>query len=138
MINGNEYAFEDMQCVINGISLEGFEDVRYGATKEHGNAHGRGNAPVGMTRGKKDSKPGKLTLLQSEFERLQAATPPGMDPTDWVPFTMVVSYAPIGGIQVTDVIPFCRVSDYEKGMSTSDNNMTIDLTLVTGIPQLNV
>jgi hypothetical protein len=138
MINGNEYAFEDMQCVINGISLEGFVDVRYGATKEHTNIHGRGNRPVSMCRGKKDATQGKLTLLQSEFERLQAATPPGMDPTDWVPFTMTISYAPLGGVPVTDVVPFCRVSQWEKGMSTEDGNMTVELQLTTGIPQLHV
>jgi len=138
MINGNEYAFEDMQVVINGISLEGFVDVRYGATKEHSNVHGRGNKPVSMARGKKDAKPGKLTILQSEFEALQKATPPGMDPTDWVPFIMTVSYAPAGGVPVTDVVPFCRVTDWEKGMSTEDGNMTIELALTTGIPKLNV
>jgi len=138
MINGNEYAFEDMQCVINGISLQGFVDVRYGASKDHTNIHGRGNVPVSMGRGKKDATPGKLTLLQSEFEALQKATPPGMDPTDWTPFIMTVSYAPIGGVPVTDVVPFCRVNQYEKGMSTEDGNMTIELTLTTGIPVLNV
>lgn len=138
MINGTEYAFEDMQCVINGISLEGFVEVRYGVTKEHENVHGRGNRPVSMSRGKKDATPGKLVILQSEFERLQAATPKGMDPTDWIPFTMVISYAPLGGVPVTDVVNFCRVNQFEKGMANSDMNSTIELTLKTGIPLLNV
>ncbi len=138
MINGNEYAFEDMQCVINGISLRGFTAVKYGATKEHHNVHGRGNRPVSMSRGKKDATQGSLTLLQSEFERLQASTPAGMDPTDWVPFVMTVSYAPLAGIPTTDVIPWCRVNQYEKGMGTEDGNMTVELQLTTGIPQLNV
>ena len=138
MINGFEYAFEDIQCVINGYSLEGFIDVRYGASKEHSNIHGRGNAPVAMGRGKKDATPGKLVLLQNEFERLVQATPPGMDPTDWAPFTMTISYAPLGGIPVTDVVPFCRINNYEKGMSTEDDNMTIELTLTTGIPLLSI
>jgi len=138
MINGNEYAFEDMQCVINGISLIGFVDVRYGATKQHSNIHGRTNTPVAMGRGKKDAKPGKLVLLQSEFERLVQATPAGLDPTDWAPFTMTVSYAPLGGAPTTDLVPFCRVSDWEKGMGTEDDHMTIELALVTGIPQLAI
>lgn len=138
MINGNEYAFEDIQCVINGLSLEGFVDVRYGATKDHTNIHGRGNVPVSMGRGKKDSTPAKLVVLQSTFELLQEATPSGKDPTDWTPFIMTVSYAPEGGLPKTDVVPFCRVTQYEKGMSTEDGNMTVELSLKTGIPQLNV
>ena len=138
MINGNEYAFEDMQCVVNGYSLEGFIDVRYGATKEHNNIHGRGNVPVAMGRGKKDATPGKLVLLQSQFDKLVKATPPRMDPTDWAPFLMTVSYAIIDEVPSTDVVPFCRVNNWEKGMSTEDGNMTVELTLTTGIPLLNV
>jgi hypothetical protein len=41
-------------------------------------------------------------------------------------------------VPVTDVIPFCRVNNWEKGMSTEDGNMTIELALTTGIPQLSV
>lgn len=138
MINGNEYAFEDIQIVIFGRQLIGIVDVRYGATKAHANVHGRGNVPVAMSRGKKDAKPGKLVILQSEFEALQNATPRGKDPTDWAPFEMVVAYAPEGGVITTDIVPFCRVTDWEKGMSQEDGNMTIELSLVTGLPQLNV
>lgn len=138
MINGNEYAFEDMQCVIMGNSLQGFVDVSYGTQKVHNNVHGRGNQPMAMSRGKKDSKPAKLVLLQSQFEALQAATPRGKDPTDWAPFEMVVAYAPEGGVITTDVIPNCRVTDFEKGMGTDTENMTVTLNLRTGIPLLNV
>lgn len=137
MINGFEYGFEDIQCVINGLSLEGFTEVKYGAQRDHKNVHGRMNVPVSMSRGKKDSIPGKLVILQSQFEALVKAAP-GFDPTDWSPFNMSVSYAPEGAVSVTDNVPFCRVSQYEKGMADEDGNMTIELQLVTGIPQLNV
>lgn len=138
MINGNEYAFEDLQVVIQGRLLTGIRGVRYGATKTHTNVHGRGNVPVAMARGKKDASPAVLTVLQSEFEALQAATPAGKDPTDWAPFEMVVAYAPEGGVITIDIVPFCRVASWEKGITTDDDHMTIDLNLVTGIPRLNV
>lgn len=138
MINGTEYAFEDIQVSVFGISIQGFTNVRYGVQKDHNNIHARGNKPHSMGRGKKDSTPGLLTILQSEFERLNKATPPGKDPTDWPAFPMVVSYAPEGGTPVTDLVPFCRVNNWEKGMSTEDGEMTIDLNLTTGIPQLNI
>lgn len=138
MINGNEYAWEDIQVVIFGVPLVGIKEVKYGATKAHTNVHGRGASPVAMARGKKDAKPGKLVLLQSQFEALQNATPLGLDPTDWAPFDMVVAYAPEGGVITTDIVPYCRVTDWEKGMSNDDENMTIELALQTGIPKLNV
>ena len=138
MINGNEYAWEDIQVVIFGVPLIGIKEVKYGASKAHGNVHGRGAQPIAMTRGKKDAKPGKLVLLQSQFESLQNATPAFRDPTDWAPFDMVVAYAPEGGVITTDIVPYCRVTDWEKGMSNDDDNMTVELTLQTGVPMLNV
>jgi len=137
MINGNEYAYEDVSIVILGRTLEAVTEVEYGATKEHGFIHGRGNVPVAMTRGKKEAKPGKLTIAQSEFEALVKATPAGKDPCDWAPFEMVVAYAPIGGVIITDVIPYCRVGSYGKKIGTGDQSMLIELELITGIPKLN-
>lgn len=137
MINGVEYGFEDVKINTLGRSLVGFTGFEYGATKEHSNVHGRGNQPVAMARGKKDAKPAKLTILQSEFEAMQRSAPAGTDPTDWAPFEVTVCYQMESGQLVTDIVPFCRVSDYTKGLSTGDANMTIDLSLVTGIPILN-
>lgn len=138
MINGSEYGFEDIKISALGRSLIGFTDVRYGATKDIKNVHGRGNRPIARARGKADAKPAKLVLLQSEFEAIQRAAPAGSDPTMWAPFDITVAYAPIGGVITTDIIPYCQVTDWEKGMSTEDGNMTIELSLVTDIPILNV
>lgn len=138
MINGSEYAFEDIKVSVLGRSLVGFTDIRYGATKEYKNVHGRGNKPVARTRGKSDAKPGKLVVLQSEFEAMQKSAPAGSNPCDWAPFDITVSFAPIGGVVTTDIIPMCQVTDWEKGMSTEDGNMTIEFALVTDIPLLNV
>lgn len=138
MINGMEYAFEDVEVVINGLPLDGFTNVQYGTKKDHKNVHARGNKPVAMARGKKDSEPGILTILQSQFEAFQAKAPKGSDPCDWAPFPMVVAYAPTGGVIIRDVVPHCRVNSFKKGMSTEDGHMTIDLNLTTGLPKYNV
>jgi len=138
MIHGYEYAYEDMQCVVNGYPLENFQEVEYGASKAHANIHGRGAVPVAMSRGKKDAEPGRLVVLQSDFEAMNMAAPVGTDPTDWKAFEMIISYAPEGGIIITDVVPFCRVNSWKKGMKTEDGHQTIELSLTTGIPQLNV
>lgn len=138
MINGVEYTYEDVQIEILGRVLEGIEGVKYGVTKNHYNLHGRGNRPVAMAKGKKDSTPGSLTIHQSEFEALQEALPSGKDLTDAAPFDITVSYAPDAGIIVTDVVPNCRVARWEKGMTSEEGHMTVELELVTGIPKLNV
>jgi hypothetical protein len=138
MINGTEYGFEDIKISTLGRSLVGFTAVKYGATKEYTNIHARGNRPVKRGRGKKDATPASLTLLQSEFEALQRSAPLGTDPTDWAPFDITVVYAPVGGIITRDVVPTCQVTSYEKGMSTEDGHMTIELALITDIPLLNV
>lgn len=138
MINGTEYGYEDVSISALGRSLIGFTEFNYGATKAYTNIHGRGSSPIKRGRGKKDAKPGKLVLLQSEFEALQRSAPPGSDPTDWAPFDVTVVYAQIGGVMTRDIVPTCQVTDYEKGMTTEDGNMTIELSLITDVPLLNV
>lgn len=137
MVNGNEYAFEDISVIIIGKLLMTLKEVEYGVSKEHGNINGRGNIPVAMVRGKKTADPAKIVIAQSEFEALVRATPRGKDPTDWAPFEMVVAYAPAGGVITTDIIPFCRVTKWSKKLSQDDQNMWIELSLQTGIPKLN-
>lgn len=138
MINGIEYAYEDIEVVIQNSVLIGIEGVSYGVNKAHYNIHGKSNIPVAMGRGKKDAEPGSVLIHQSEFEALEAATPPGNDPTDWAPFDMTVAYAPTGGVPVVDVVPYCRVNRWVKGMTTEDGHKVIELELTTGIPKLNV
>lgn len=138
MINGMEYAFEDIRISMLGRSIVGFTAVKYGATKEYTNIHARGNKPIKRGRGKKDAQPASITLLQSEFEALQRLAPPLTDPTDWAPFDIAVSYAPLGGIITTDIVPACQVTSWEKGMGTEDGHKTIELNLITDIPLLNM
>ena len=138
MINGTEYAFEDLKISMLGRSLVGFTAITYGATKEYTNIHARGNRPVKRGRGKKDAVPPSITILQSEFEALQRSAPPGTDPTDWAPFDITVVYAPVGGVMTRDIVPTCQVTQYQKGMSTEDGHMTIELQLISDIPLLNV
>ena len=76
MINGTEYAFEDVKISFLGRSLRGFVSFSYGANKAYTNIHGRGNVPIKRGRGKKDAEPARLTILQSEFEAIQAASWP--------------------------------------------------------------
>jgi|JI8StandDraft_2_1071088.scaffolds.fasta_scaffold05048_9 hypothetical protein len=137
MVNGFEYSWEDVNLVLFGKLIEGIEAVDYSVSKSHTNVYGRGADPVAMGRGKKEYS-GRLSILQSEFEAIQARIPAGKDITDVAPFSVTVSYAPEGGAVVTDQLTYVRVSSFQKGMKNGDGNMVIELALVIGKIKLNV
>lgn len=139
MINGNEYAWEDVQLVFGGESfpIDGFVGIEYTSSKEHTNIHGRGAKPVAMGRGREDFS-GTLTVLQSELERLQRTMPRGVSLTKKAPFDLTVAYAPEAGEATVDQLKFCRIGEVKKGMRTGDGNMTVELPLVIGDIKPNV
>lgn len=139
MINGNEYAWEDIAVILPGSAApqDGVTAIEYETKKDHTNIYARGDKPVAMGRGKKEYN-GSCTLLQSTVEALQVGLIPGKDLTNIAPFTITVAYAPEGGVATVDQLLFARVSSYKKGMKTGDGNMTIDCTLVIGDIKYNV
>jgi hypothetical protein len=137
MINGFEYAWEDINIAIFGKVITNFESIEYESQKSHSNIYGKGSEPVAMGRGKKDYN-GMIELLQSEVEAIQAKLPSGKDLTDVAPFTVTVSYTPEGGAITTDQLTFCRISSIKKGMKNGDGNMVCQLPLVVGKINYNV
>lgn len=139
MINGNEYAWEDIQVTsdFSNTPLEAIEEIEYTTQKEHLNVYGRGDKPVAAGRGKKDFS-GKIVLLQSELEAWQRQLPRGKDITDLRGFGVNVSYAPEGGEETTDRLVFCRATEVKKGMKTGDGNMLVEIPLVIGRILYNV
>lgn len=129
MINGNEYAWEDLQVVVEGnaFPLNGVINIRYKATKVHVNIKGRGNKPVSMGRGPEDYE-GSLTILQSELEAMQDTL--GMDSlVTRKPFQISVSYAPLVGPKRTDLLMGCRILEVERALGTEDTHMEVELPL---------
>jgi hypothetical protein len=133
MINGNEYAWEDLQVVMEGKAqpLNGVVEIEYTTKKEHSNIYGKGDKPVAMGRGKREYS-GKIVLLQSEFEAIQRSLPGGSDVTQKLPFSITVAYAPAGGEETTDQLTYCRINEVKKGMKTGDGNQLIELPLTIG------
>ncbi len=130
MINGNEYAWEDIQLVIEGKSspILGFRAVEYTTKRKHENIYGAGNKPVAVGRGAVEYE-GSITLLQSEVEAMQKSW--GGDITRKV-FNVTVAYAPAGGEETVDQLMSCRISEFKKGMKQGDTNMEVELPLVIG------
>ena len=138
MINGNEYAWEDIQVVLFGRVVEGITAIEYSMKKEHTNIYGRGSKPIAMGRGKNEPT-GSITLLQSEVEAIQAGLPKGMSLVDIPAFNIPVSYAPeTGGVVTTDTLFACRFAEVKKGGKQGDANMPVELPLVIGDIGFNV
>lgn len=133
MINGFEYAWEDVKVIIPGSVLpeDGVVAIKYKYAKEHTNIHARGAKAISMGRGK-ETPTASVTLLQSTVEKMISGLPPGKNLTHMAPFTITVAYAPTGGTFVIDHLLYCRVMDFEKGMKTGDGNMTVDCELAVG------
>lgn len=139
MINGNEYAWEDVQVILPGKTIpnDGVAAIEYTTKKEHTNVYARGDKPIKMGRGKKEYS-GMMTLLQSTVEEIQAGLAPGKDLTDISAFTIPVGYAPEGGVATIDTLLSVRISEFKKGMKTGDGNMTVDCNLVIGDIKFNI
>jgi hypothetical protein len=130
MINGVEYAWEDIQIVIEGKlqPIRGIKAIEYTRKRNHTNIYGAGSKPVAVGRGQVEDS-GSITLLQSEVEAMQRSW--GGDITRKV-FGVTVAYAPEGGQEVTDQLLLCRITELKKGMKQGDGNMEVELPLIIG------
>ena len=133
MINGNEYAWEDVQVILPGKAtpVEGIVAIEYEESKDHTEVYGRGSKPVALGRGK-TSFNGSMTLNQSEFEALQQSLPFGKSVTQLAPFNVTVAYAPEGGIATVDQLIAVRIKKFKKGMKNGDGNMEVVCDLAIG------
>lgn len=140
MINGNEYAWEDLQVVVDGspLPLTGITGIEYTSKKAHGNVYGRGSKPVSMSRGREEFE-GKMTLLQSQLEAWQRTLAKGASLTTKRPFTATVAYAPaIDAVPTVDQLLYCRIGEVTKSFTNEDGNMVVELPLIIGDIKYNV
>lgn len=139
MINGNEYASEDLQIIIPGKAtpITGITDIKYKFKKEHTNIKTLSSKTTALGRGMEDTE-GSITLLQSEVEGWLATLPKGKNLCHATPFTITVAYAPAGGVATVDQLLYCRIAEFEKAMKAGDGHMEITLPLVIGDIAYNV
>lgn len=139
MINGNEYASEDVKIILPGKPLpeEGVVAINYTVKKEHKEIYGMSAKAVALGRGKQEQD-GDITVLQSVIEGMQARLLPGQNLTQLPPFPITVAYAPPGGIATVDQLLYCRIKEVPKGMKSGDTHMEVKLMLAIGDIQYNV
>jgi len=141
MINGREYAWEDIEIVVNGTLVVGVQSINYTSRKTHENIYGRGAKPIAMVRGKEEFE-GSITLLQSEVEQIQRELPRGRNITHTQPFNITVAYKPNPDDDslpiVVDTLLGCRFSEIGKSHGTEEMNMVVELPLVIFDIEYNV
>ncbi|MGB0522382.1 MAG: hypothetical protein ACPGJS_05450 [Flammeovirgaceae bacterium] len=144
MINGREYAWEDIEVVVNGTLVVGVQAISYTSRKSHENIYGRGAKPIAMVRGKEEFE-GSITLLQTEVERIQRSLPRGRNITHASPFNITVAYNPNPDDTpdaqlpiVVDTLIGCRFNEVGKSHGTEEMNMTIELAMTVFDIEYNV
>lgn len=139
MINGQEYASEDVKIILPGKPLpeNAVVAIDYMSKKTHENLYGMSADPIALGRGKNEYE-GSVTVLQSVIEGMQATLLPGQNLTQLPPFPITVAYAPAGGIPTIDQLMFCRIAEVPKGMKSGDTHMEVKLPLVIGKINYNV
>ncbi len=132
MVNGREYAWEDLTVVVEGYSfpLDGVMDIRYGTAREFKELRGRGKDPHKLQPGGKSYK-ATIKIWQSVLEGLQRSLKKRFDDiTDLPPMMIAVAYTPEdGGATTVDQLLGVRWSEFEKGMGAEDTHAEIEVEL---------
>jgi len=134
MINGIAYGFEDITIQVMGDIIQGATEIEYTGSRERSNIHAKGADPYEQGRGPKNYS-GKIVMLQSAFQRIEDLYG---DPLDAAGFRIVVAYANASQALRTDLLHFCSINDFTKGMATGDDHMTIECPITIGKVRLNV
>ncbi len=122
-----EYSFKDIRVRLLGRDVIGLTGIKYKKKVVNEFVYGRGSKPLGLQQGN-ESVEGSITLLQSEFEALQAAikTANPLNSITDVSFDIVNTYGD-GLLAKTDIIQSVKITEYEKGMKQGDLKMEIEL-----------
>ena len=135
IINGNYYAFADIQASIFSMSWVGFTAVSYGDEIDMELVYAAARQPVGATAGNVKPK-GSITFLRPAWNTLLAAlhaSPEAAQYGGWrrIPMNISVSYAAASGLPtVTDIIPGCRLKDIDSDSSQGAKPLEVKIALL--------
>ena len=127
LINGIEYSWGDIQCLINGSMVTGITGIEYGDDQEVKDNYGAGRYPVSRSKGRITCT-GKVTLYASEVIALTKLAPNGRL-QDLAPFDITVAYVPDEGRVVVDKLRNCQFKKNNRSWSEGDASKTVDLDL---------
>lgn len=134
MINGKEYAWEDISIQLPYGTLIDITDIEYSDEKDREANYGKGSNPTGYGEGNYSAE-GSMTLKREEFERLleyakeNSKTLYGLEP-----FPIVVSYANKDQPTRTDRLPKCKFTSTSQSGSQGDKSLSVERDFIILAP----
>lgn len=130
LINGTNYAWNNIKVVLFGVPVIGITKLEYKAKQTKENNYGMGTEPVSRGIGNKEYD-GSMELYLDEWKRIIDASPE-RDPLNIPPFNVQVIY---GGTRVLPNVDILQAVEFKENPFTSsqgDSKILITIPLVIG------
>ena len=128
LINGHEYGWGDIICLIAGNPIIGSQALKYDDKQTIENHYGAGRYPVSRGKGRIESS-AKIKSSMPELLAIQAKSVTGRI-QDLAPFNIQVSYLPSDGKIVHDVIRYCQFLANNRKWTEADTAQWVELELI--------
>lgn len=127
-INGREYGWADIQCVIASVPVIGITAIKYETEKEKENVYGAGSNVISRGYGRNKAT-ASITLLSGTVMALQSSARDGKL-ENIAPFPITVCYQPDAGPLVTHVLKMCEFKKTTFDWKEGDMSKDIEFELI--------
>ena len=130
LINGNYFAFSDIQLRVDGLLFAGVKSISYSDNLERAKVRGSASVPLGLTKGRYEAK-GDVEMYLDAFTTM-VSTVGGNVAWRQVPLAISITYGPNVGMNiplVNDIIPGAYIGEVTAGNTEGDEPLTRKFTL---------
>ena len=128
LINGREYGWADISCVIASVPVIGITAIKYETEMEKENIYGAGRNPVSRGYGRNKATV-SVTLLSGTVFALKSSAKAGQLERI-APFSITVCYQPEAGPLVTHILKNCEFKKTTFDWKEGDMSKEIELELI--------
>lgn len=130
LINGNYFAFSDIEVRADGLLFAGVKVINYSDNLDRAKVRGTASVPLGLTKGRYEAK-GDIEMYLDAFSTLIGTVGGGVA---WrqIPIAISVTYGPNPGMNlplVTDIIEGFYIGEVTAGNSEGDEPLTRKFTM---------
>jgi hypothetical protein len=124
--NSSEYAWSDLQVVLNGQVITGIRGIKHSTEQDLEEVYGAGVEPLALQQGNKKYE-GEITLLKMEADDLETAilTAGYSSVLAATGLSIVVHFENDEGYVNTKVISQLKLSKWEESMKQNDKFMEL-------------
>ena len=128
LINGREYGWADIRCVIASVPVIGITAIKYETEMEKENVYGAGRNTISRGYGRNKAT-ASVTLLSGTIMALRSSARGGKL-ENIAPFPITVCYQPDAGAIVTDILKMCEFKKTTFDWKEGDMSKEIELELI--------